>query len=1064
MSRHLAPQATPTQPTIYEPTRETERLDDIAYVGRLFSSIRTHWRLFFGVFVTFVTLVTVGTMLVPKQYTATVKMIVGGAQNQEDAQERYSSLPVLNALALQSSDLSADTVADLVQEGPVVDKVIETLKIDQTRDQLLSHISVKPVLNTTILTLKATWKNPTQAAAIANTFSSVFVDRERDLISSQAVTAQNYLKQAISDAQSSLQQANSALTAYQAKSQIADITTQTQELLQRVEAAESKIAELQDDQKQAEAQLGSAQSQLSVLPATIAGQQDTDVNPTTTQLQSQLADINVQLATARARYTEKYPAVIALQQQRDQLLRQIATQPSTVSGQRIAIPNPVYQQLAAQAATLRGQIQGDVAQIAELQQQRKDLNPAIAALPAQTAKLGFLQEHAKLASDVYAALEQKYDNAVVAANSAISDVTVVQPADADNVEVTPSLLFNVLAGIVVGLMLALLAVAIADALQRRIREDRDVERVIGLPVIAHIPNMTANEERALPWLRTVTLEAFLHLCVSMRILGQKTGARVVVITSPEKGDGKTTIAFNLATAMSRIRSRVLLIDADMRCPAAHLQAQIENGMGLADVLSGNRSFEDTVVCFTPTLHLLTAGSESPNPVGLSESPSFDSLLELVREHYDCVVIDTPALGPVVDSVLIAARADATAIVLSANRSNEAAAGQAITRLRALGVDNVLGVIMNRTRTKFTDYSDYFASGPRASLPAPTPSPNGTAGIAMERFEDAFPNPLSIPITAPSVTIVIPAYNEGSALRTHLLELLEAFDAVRDFSPIDYIVVDDGSKDDTYEIARGIAARRDDVLVLKHDVNRGLGAALRTAFERATGTYVLTVDSDLSYSTGDLIRLLRAAQLENADVALASAYAKGGRVRGVPWLRAMLSREANRFLSLATGGVYATLTCMVRVYRRDVLGKLSFDVDGMDVNAHVALQALRVGARVVEIPATLQWPEQRKRNAGRASLRSICALTWRTMMCGLRHRPALALSIPGLIPGLLPAVVAIMLLSRCTPQTIVIGTAITMIIQYGSLAILGGQTLSFLHRRYVKKSPVPRQKAPHPHPS
>jgi len=1059
MSRHLAPQATSTQPTTYEPTRETERLDDIAYVGRLFSSIRTHWRLFFGVFVAFVTLVIVGTMLVPKQYTATVKMIVGGAQNQEDAQERYSSLPVLNALALQSSDLSADTVADLVQEGPVVDKVIDTLKLDQTRGQLLNHISVKPVLNTTILTLKATWKNPTQAAAIANTFSSVFVDRERDLISSQAVTAQNYLKQAIGDAQTSLQQANSALTAYQAKSQIADITTQTQELLQRVEAAESKIAELQDDQKQAEAQLTSAQSQLSELPSTISGQQDTDVNPATTQLRSQLADVNVQLAAAHARYTDKYPAVIALEQQRDQLLRQIATQPATVLGQKIAIPNPVYEQLAQQAATLRGQIQGDDAQIAELQQQRKDLNPAIAALPAQTAKLGFLQEHAKLASDVYTALEQKYDNAVVAANSAISDVTVVQPADPNDVEVTPSLLFNALAGVVVGLMLALLAVAVADAFQRRIREDRDVERVIGLPVIAHIPNMSAKEERALPWLRTVTLEAFLHLCVSMRILGQKTGARVVVITSPEKGDGKTTIAFNLATAMSRIRSRVLLIDADMRCPAAHLQAQIENGIGLADVLAGNRSFDDAVVSFTPTLHLLTAGTIPPNPVGLSESASFDSLLEQVRECYDCVIIDTPALSPVVDSVLIAARADATAIVLSANRSNEGAAGQAVTRLRALGIDNVLGVIMNRTRTKFTDYSDYFASGPPASLPPP-PGPKDTAAVAMERFEDAFPRLL----TAQSVTIVVPAYNEGSALRTHLLELHAAFESIRDFSPIDYIVVDDGSKDETYAVAREVAAQLDDVLVLKHDVNRGLGAALRTAFEHATGTYVLTVDSDLSYSTADLVRLLRAAQLEDADVALASAYMKGGRVRGVPWLRAMLSREANRFLSLATRGQYATLTCMVRVYRRDVLGKLSFDVDGMDVNAHVALQALRVGAKVVEIPATLQWPEQRKRNAGRASLRSICTLTWRTMMCGLHHRPALALSIPGLIPGLLPAVVAIMFVSRCSPQTIVIGSAITMTIQYGSLAIFGGQTLSFLHRRYVKKPPAPRQKAPHPHPS
>jgi capsular exopolysaccharide synthesis family protein len=409
-------------------------------------------------------------------------------------------------------------------------------------------------------------------------------------------------------------------------------------------------------------------------------------------------------------------AVIALEQQRTELQRQIAAEPVTVAGQVVAVPNPVYQQLAQQAATLRSQIQGDIVQIAELQKRRNALAPAIAALPAQTAQLGFLQERAKLASDVYRALEQKYDGAVVAANSAISDVTVVQPADPDNVVVWPNLLFNVIASIAVGLILALLAVAIASATQRKIREDRDVERILGLPVIAHIPSLAKPNQRALPWLQTATLEGFLQICASLRILGHKSGTNVIVITSPEKGDGKTTIAFYLASAMSRVRSRVLLVDADMRCPATHVQAKIKNGPGLSEILSGRRSFDQVVVHYADTLDVLTAGALPPNPVALAESQALDDLLALARERYDCVIIDTPALGPVIDSALIAMRADSTAVVLSANDSHEAAAGQAVARLRSLGIDNILGVILNRTKAKFSDHSDYFASAQRA-LPA-----------------------------------------------------------------------------------------------------------------------------------------------------------------------------------------------------------------------------------------------------------------------------------------------------------------------------------------------------------
>jgi succinoglycan biosynthesis transport protein ExoP len=726
MPRDLAPRHPSPPPALYEPTNEPERIRELAYVARFWTALRAHWPVFAIVFLGFVGAVTATTLVLPKQYTATVKMIVGSAQSPVDAQERASTLPVLNALELQSSDLSSDTVAELVQEGPVVDSVIKTLGLQTTRSQLLSRVSVKPVLNTAILKLSATWGSAGEAAAIANTFSTVFVERERDLIRSQAITAQNYLQQAISDAQVKLQKANGALSAYQAKVQIADVTTQTQALIQRLEADESQIAQAQEDQKQAQAQFATAESQLRTLSGTVPGQQITNANPAAMQLRQQLADVEVQLATARQRYTNRYPEVIALKQQRDQLQRTIAALPPDVSAGTIAIPNPVYQQVQQQAATLQSQIHGDEAKIEVLQQQRKVLLPSLAALPSKTQQLAFLQERAKLASDVYAALQQKYDDAVVAANSAISDVTVVQTASPLHVDVSPNVLFNLAAAIAIGLILGSLAVTIVDALGRRIHGDVDVERLIGLPVIAHIPNVTADKQAALPWLQTVNAEAFLHLCASLRLRGG-SHARIIAITSPEKGDGKSTISFQLASAMSRIRPHVLLVDTDMRCPSVHVRAKIKNRLGLADVLAARCGFDHAVTHVSGSLDILTAGTAPENPVGLIESMEFDQLLRMARERYDYVILDTTALHPVVDALLVAARADATALVLSTNSSSERLAAAAAERFRTLGVDNIVGVIMNRAATSFSDYSDYFSAPSRAALPRPAVE-NGTAAV------------------------------------------------------------------------------------------------------------------------------------------------------------------------------------------------------------------------------------------------------------------------------------------------------------------------------------------------
>jgi len=302
-----------------------------------------------------------------------------------------------------------------------------------------------------------------------------------------------------------------------------------------------------------------------------------------------------------------------------------------------------------------------------------------------------------------------------------------------------------------------------------------------------------------------------------------------------------------------------------------------------------------------------------------------------------------------------------------------------------------------------------------------------------------------------VTVIVPAYNEGAAFAGALTGLSDYLAMHRgggyDFH---FLIVDDGSEDDTYAIAMAFARWRPNVRVLRHERNRGLGAALRTAFAAVDTEVAVCVDADMSYAATVAMELIEAIDSRNADIVLASPYMPGGAVVNVPFLRRVLSREANRLLSLATGGRYATLTCMVRAYRTVAARELEFGSDDKPAVAEMLLDGLRKKLNVFEVPAALEWSDDRRSAVRGFRFGKVAAQIWSTLTLAFRHRPALWLAIPGLLPGLLPLVVAILLLLRVNATTLAVGTTATIVIQYTSLALFTGQITTFLGRKLSQK--------------
>lgn len=654
-------------------------------------------------------IVAAATVLAPKNYTTTVRLMAGRPGTDLNPSQQDTAFPVLNALVLQSGEQSAETFAQLAQQRDIAQRVVTQLRLPSSPEGLLRRVSVKPVVNTSLLNLSVRWRNPQTSAAIANAFGQAFVDQEREFVRSEATAAIGYLEQELPNAQTRMRQTAARLAQFQSANGFLDATAHTQDVVTRVGSIDQKIDQLTVDSGEALALLGNVNAQLAGLPQTIDAARQTTANPVLTDLQTKLASVQTQLAATEKQYTPAHPAVIALLQQRDALRSQIAAQPASVASGTTTAPNPLYQSLAQQAATYRARIDGDQAQLRQLRAQRAAYKPQLRELPTQTMQFAVVQQDAKRAADVYNALSQKYSDALIARTTAISDISVVQAASPDDASVSPNLRINLAIAIIIGLALALAAVYVLDLLERRVRSDSDIPILFGLPLIARIPAFDTTNPRMLPWVQSMTIEAFLHLCISLR-LKSKQPLRTLAVMSACRGDGKSTVALNLAKAMANLQPRVLLIDADLRRPSLHEKTAIENRRGLSDVIGGSCSLSAAAQCVEPNLDLLTSGTHVDNPVTVLQSERFEELMKEAQRSYSVVIVDAPPLRAFSDGLLICTQVDGTLLVVAANTTDEKEARSAAVQLSVLGINNVLGVVLNKDTARIDDYSDYFSRG------------------------------------------------------------------------------------------------------------------------------------------------------------------------------------------------------------------------------------------------------------------------------------------------------------------------------------------------------------------
>lgn len=297
------------------------------------------------------------------------------------------------------------------------------------------------------------------------------------------------------------------------------------------------------------------------------------------------------------------------------------------------------------------------------------------------------------------------------------NVTVLEPAEAGLLPVKPQRAQTMAVALVMSLMLGLGLAFLQELMDDRLRSSEEITAMLGLPVLGVVP--AVNEKSGASCGRivesqphSVAAEAFRTVRTAVQFSAAGASAKVLVVTSPAPGDGKTTVASNMAIAFAQAGRKTLLIDADCRKPRQHRVFGLEAERGLASVLLKTQKgkvsspIQKTEVA---RLDLLPCGPVPSNPAEMLNGSRFTRLIKQLSPHYDQIVIDSPPTVPVSDARIIAASADGYILVLRAGRSGRKMAKHAAELLTSVG-GRAVGLVINGVTGSWGSYSYYSRYG------------------------------------------------------------------------------------------------------------------------------------------------------------------------------------------------------------------------------------------------------------------------------------------------------------------------------------------------------------------
>jgi capsular exopolysaccharide synthesis family protein len=291
-------------------------------------------------------------------------------------------------------------------------------------------------------------------------------------------------------------------------------------------------------------------------------------------------------------------------------------------------------------------------------------------------------------------------------------LTIIHPAQVPALPTSPKVDLDLALGLITGLIIGLALAVLRERLDTRVRTGEDVGQYVNAPILGVVPLDKRTGASPVAFRgneRSPRAEAIRQLRTNLQYINVDAPPKLIVVTSAVSGEGKSTVAVNLASALAEVGFRVCLIDADLRRPRVAAYLDLVAGAGLTSILAGKASIVDVIQPMGPNFSVITSGPVPPNPAELLASAHFRAVLKDLAGQNDYVVIDSAPLLPVADGSQVASAADVTLLVVQAKRTNHEQLRRAADSLERVGA-SLGGVVFNMVSLRDSgNYYEYYAS-------------------------------------------------------------------------------------------------------------------------------------------------------------------------------------------------------------------------------------------------------------------------------------------------------------------------------------------------------------------
>lgn len=564
-----------------------------------------------------------------------------------------------------------------------------------------------------VLAISVESSDPKRAALLANAVQSAYIQDNEDRSGAEAMRVLTFLNEQLPRVEKELKDAEAEIKSFKRRYNIKDMDSVAQLKLQQAYEYLADAERTQADLQSAEGELATLKARLAAEPQMRTSKRVVN-DPVAEGLRQEIARVEVELGSARARYEETHPQIQTLKDRQKELESQYAARfgesRTSFRLEEVPEPNPMYEVLKERVREQESRvasIRGRLGVISALAGQKESDLPNLPQAYVELARL----EHAKeIKEKAYLELLAQHQQAQLGKARVIGAARVVDIAGTPNSPIRPRTKQTLLLAAIVGLMAGVSLALLLEHTDTSVSDPDELMLRTGLTSLGFVPaarHQITDSRVTLRSPRSPISEGFRSIRSNLKFAALDSPLRTLMVTSAGAGEGKTFTATNLAIVFAQMGYKTILVDCDMRRPSLHRVFGFEHTPGLSNLLAQELTLEealhDTEV---PTLRVIGSGSIPPNPSELLDSQRMADLIQTLKKHADLVIFDTPPSLVVTDAVVLSGRVDGSVVVVEQGKVSSQALLE-IRRLVEQARGRLVGAVINKVKAGVGDYYYYY---------------------------------------------------------------------------------------------------------------------------------------------------------------------------------------------------------------------------------------------------------------------------------------------------------------------------------------------------------------------